>query len=224
MKLANKFKIPIISFIDTPGAYPGVGAEERGQAEAISKSIECSMELTVPNISIIIGEGGSGGAIALASSNKVIMLENAIYSVISPEGCATILWRDPKKTLEASKAMKLSSKDLYDLKIIDEIIPEPIGGAHRDKDIILDNVRNSIRNNLNFFLNMNKEQILLHRKNKFLSIGRGRGLSSGTTSSDNLSMKTNVLNKFFNKFLNNKNYFIISILVTILILLYLFSL
>ena len=182
------------------------------------------MELTVPNISIIIGEGGSGGAIALASSNKVIMLENAIYSVISPEGCATILWRDPKKTLEASKAMKLSSKDLYDLKIIDEIIPEPTGGAHRDKDIILDNVRNSIRNNLNFFLNMNKEQILLHRKNKFLSIGRGRGLSSGTTSSDNLSMKTNVLNKFFNKFLNNKNYFIISILVTILILLYLFSL
>ena len=224
MKIANKFKIPIISFIDTPGAYPGVGAEERGQAEAISKSIECSMELTVPNISIIIGEGGSGGAIALASSNKVIMLENAIYSVISPEGCATILWRDPKKTLEASKAMKLSSKDLYDLKIIDEIIPEPTGGAHRDKDIILDNVRNSIRNNLNFFLNMNKEQILLHRKNKFLSIGRGRGLSSGTTSSDNLSMKTNVLNKFFNKFLNNKNYFIISILVTILILLYLFSL
>jgi len=220
MKLANKFKIPVISFIDTPGAYPGVGAEERGQAEAIAKSIECCMELTVPTISIIIGEGGSGGAIALASSNKVLMLENAIYSVISPEGCATILWRDPKKTLEASKAMKLSSKDLYDLKIIDEIIPEPTGGAHRDKDIILDNVRNSIRNNLNFFLNMNKEQILLHRKNKFLSIGRGRGLSSGTTSSDNLSMKTNVLNKF----LNNKNYFIISIFVTILILLYLFSL
>ena len=108
MKLANKFKIPVISFIDTPGAYPGVGAEERGQAEAIAKSIECCMELTVPTISIIIGEGGSGGAIALASSSKVIMLENSIYSVISPEGCATILWRDPKKTLEASKAMKLS--------------------------------------------------------------------------------------------------------------------
>ena len=120
--------------------------------------------------------------------------------------------------------MKLSSKDLYDLKIIDEIIPEPTGGAHRDKDIILDNVRNSIRNNLNFFLNMNKEQILLHRKNKFLSIGRGRGLSSGNTSSYNLSMKPNILNKFFNKFLNNKNYFIISIFVTILILLYLFLL
>ena len=122
MKLADKFNIPIISFIDTPGAYPGVGAEERGQAEAIAKSIECCMELKVPTISIIIGEGGSGGAIALASSNKVLMFENAIYSVISPEGCATILWRDPKKTLEASKAMKLSSKDLYDLKFIDEII------------------------------------------------------------------------------------------------------
>ena len=141
MKLADKFNIPIVSFIDTPGAYPGVGAEERGQAEAIAKSIECCMELSVPTISIIIGEGGSGGAIALASSNKVLMLQNSIYSVISPEGCATILWRDPKKTLEASKAMKLSSKDLLNLDIIDEIIPEPIGGAHRDRDLILDNVR-----------------------------------------------------------------------------------
>ena len=145
MKLADKFNIPVISFIDTPGAYPGVGAEERGQAEAIAKSIECCMELKVPTISIIIGEGGSGGAIALASSNKVLMLENAIYSVISPEGCATILWRDPKKTLEASKAMKLSSKDLFSLEIIDEIIEEPTGGAHRDKDLILNNVRNSLK-------------------------------------------------------------------------------
>jgi acetyl-CoA carboxylase, carboxyl transferase, alpha subunit len=125
MRLANKFKIPIITFVDTPGAYPGVGAEERGQAEAIARSIECCMELTVPTISIIIGEGGSGGAIALASSNKVLMLENAIYSVISPEGCATILWRNPKKTLEASTAMKKASRDLFDLKIIDEIISEP---------------------------------------------------------------------------------------------------
>ena len=111
MRVADKFRIPIISFIDTPGAYPGVGAEERGQAEAIAKSIECCMELICTNnIHVIIGEGGSGGAIALASSNKVLMLQNAIYSVISPEGCATILWRDPKKTLEASKAMKMSSK------------------------------------------------------------------------------------------------------------------
>ena len=180
MKLADKFRIPIISFIDTPGAYPGVGAEERGQAEAIAKSIECCMELTVPTISVIIGEGGSGGAIALASSNKVLMLQNAIYSVISPEGCATILWRDPKKTLEASKAMKLSSKDLLSLDIIDEIIPEPIGGAHRDRDLILDNVRLSLDKNLNFFLSMEKDEILNHRKNKFLSIGRNKGFATQT--------------------------------------------
>ena len=217
MKIANKFKIPVISFIDTPGAYPGVGAEERGQAEAIAKSIECCMELTVPTISIIIGEGGSGGAIALASSNKVLMLENAIYSVISPEGCATILWRDPKKTLEASKAMKLSSKDLYDLKIIDEIIPEPVGGAHRDKDLIINNVRNSIAKNLEFFINMNKDEILLQRKNKFLSIGRNKGFASSEKLSDNLSMKTNLLDKFINKFTTNKNYFIIYIVIVILI-------
>ena len=208
MRLANKFKIPIITFVDTPGAYPGVGAEERGQAEAIARSIECCMELTVPTISIIIGEGGSGGAIALASSNKVLMLENAIYSVISPEGCATILWRDPKKTLEASKAMKLSSRDLYDLKIIDEIISEPLGGAHRDKDIILDNVRNSIRKNLDFFINMDKDEILLQRKNKFLSIGRNQGFTTSSKISDNLSMKTNIIDKFINKFIYNKKYLI----------------
>jgi len=167
MELADKFNIPIISFIDTPGAYPGVGAEERGQAEAIAKSIECCMKLSVPTISIIIGEGGSGGAIALASSNKVLMFQNAIYSVISPEGCATILWRDPKKTLEAAKAMKLSSKDLLNLEIIDEIISEPIGGAHRDKDLILDNVKESIKKNLEFFSEMDKNEIINHRKNKF---------------------------------------------------------
>jgi len=217
MKLANKFRIPVISFIDTPGAYPGVGAEERGQAEAIAKSIECCMELTVPTISIIIGEGGSGGAIALASSNKVLMFENAIYSVISPEGCATILWRDPKKTLEASKAMKLCSKDLLELKIIDEIIPEPIGGAHRNKDLILDNLRNSIRKNLNFFINMDKEEILLQRKNRFLFIGRNKGFKSNSNLSDNLSMKTNTLERFLNKFSNKKNYFIISVVAIILI-------
>ena len=112
MKLANKFNIPIISFIDTPGAYPGIGAEQRGQAEAIASSIECCMSLKVPIISVVIGEGGSGGAIALASANKVLMFENAIYSVISPEGCASILWRDPSKSLEAAKAMKLTAKEL----------------------------------------------------------------------------------------------------------------
>ena len=178
IKLADKFNIPILTFIDTPGAYPGVGAEERGQAEAIAKSIECSMSLGVPNISLIIGEGGSGGAIALASSNKIIMLENAIYSVISPEGCATILWRDPTKTLEASKAMKLTSKDLLSLKIVDEIIPEPLGGAHRDRDKILKGVKDCIKRNLDEFNNMTRDEIYNHRKNKFLSIGRDSGLRS----------------------------------------------
>ncbi len=203
MNLANKFRIPIVVFIDTPGAYPGVGAEERGQAEAIARSIECSMDLNVPTISIIIGEGGSGGAIALASSNKVLMLENAIYSVISPEGCATILWRDPKKTLEASEAMKMSAKDLLKLEIIDEIIPEPTGGAHRDRDLILDNVRGSLRKNLDYFSNMSHDEILIHRKNKFLSIGRSKGFVSNKNTSENLVMKMNLINKI--KFYINKN-------------------
>ena len=136
------------------------------------------MSLSVPTFAIIIGEGGSGGAIALASSNKVIMLENAIYSVISPEGCATILWRDPKRTLDAAKAMKLCSKDLLELKVIDEIIAEPIGGAHRNRDLILDNVRKSIENNLKEFFTMNGDEVLNHRKNKFLNIGRSKGFVS----------------------------------------------
>ena len=195
MRLADKFNIPIVSFIDTPGAYPGVGAEERGQAEAIARSIECCMELKVPTISIIIGEGGSGGAIALASSNKVLMLENAIYSVISPEGCATILWRDPKKTLEAATAMKLSSKDLLELCIIDEIIEEPTGGAHRDRDLILNSVKLSIQKNLNEFNFMSRDEILLHRKNKFLSIGRNKGFRGNIDIIDNLSMKEDFLQK-----------------------------
>ena len=175
MKLADKFKIPVISFIDTPGAYPGVGAEERGQAEAIAKSIECCMKLKVPTFAIIIGEGGSGGAIALASSSKVIMFENAIYSVISPEGCATILWRDPKKMLDAAKAMKLSAKDLLELQIIDEIIVEPIGGAHRDRNLMLENLKDSITKNLAYYKSMSPDQIFNDRKNKFLRIGRNKG-------------------------------------------------
>ena len=204
MKLANKFNIPIISFIDTPGAYPGVGAEERGQAEAIAKSIECCMSLNVPTLAIVIGEGGSGGAIALASSNKVIMLENAIYSVISPEGCATILWRDPKRTLEAAKAMKLSSKDLLELKVIDEIIPEPIGGAHRDRDLILDNVGKSIEKNLNEFSNMSGEEIFNHRKNKFLTIGRSKGFVNQLDNLSTLSMKESKVNLFVKNFFKSK--------------------
>ncbi|MDC1010664.1 acetyl-CoA carboxylase carboxyltransferase subunit alpha [Candidatus Pelagibacter sp.] len=221
MKLANKFNIPIISFIDTPGAYPGVGAEERGQAEAIAKSIECCMELRVPTFAFVIGEGGSGGAIALASSNKVVMLENAIYSVISPEGCATILWRDPKKTLDAAKAMKLSAKDLLDLKVIDEIISEPVGGAHRDRDLILDNVRQSIKNNLNEFQNMSSEEIFNQRKNKFLTIGRNKGFVSQLDNIELLSMKKNKINIFIDNFFKSKVsmgiFFIVTFLIAYLI-------
>ncbi len=207
MELANKFNIPIITFIDTPGAYPGVGAEERGQAEAIAKSIECCMKLKVPTISIVIGEGGSGGAIALASSNKVIMLENAIYSVISPEGCATILWRDPKKMLDAAKAMKLTAKDLLELKIIDEIISEPLGGAHRDRDLILSNVRETIFKNLKLFKEMSAEEILDQRKNKFLKIGRTKGFINNPENLSSLDNKKNNIDQFFNK--NKKNFFFV---------------
>ncbi len=174
MKLADKFNIPVISFVDTPGAYPGIGAEQRGQAEAIASSIECCMSLKVPTISIIIGEGGSGGAIALASANKVLMLENAIYSVISPEGCASILWRDPNKSLEAAKAMKLTAKELLNMKIIDEIIPEPIGGAHRDSQQIISSTKEFLLKNLRELEPYSREQIFQKRKEKFLSIGKQR--------------------------------------------------
>jgi len=222
MNLADKFNIPIIIFIDTPGAYPGVGAEERGQAESIAKSIECCMELTVPTISVVIGEGGSGGAIALASSNKVLMLENAIYSVISPEGCATILWRDPKKNLEAATAMKLSSKDLLELNIIDEIISEPIGGAHRDRDLILDNVRSSIKNNLSKFISVSRDEVLSQRKNKFLSIGRNKGFASQPVDDNDLSMKQNFLVMHLERFLKNKKQIVIVIVAVTLIASFLF--
>ncbi|MBD1140790.1 acetyl-CoA carboxylase carboxyltransferase subunit alpha [Pelagibacterales bacterium SAG-MED39] len=220
MLLADKYKIPIISLIDTPGAYPGVGAEERGQAEAIAKSIECCMNLSVPTLSIIIGEGGSGGAIALASSNKVIMFENAIYSVISPEGCATILWRDPKKMLDAAKAMKLSANDLLDLKIIDEIIPEPVGGAHRDKDLILKNLRISILSNLDNFKNLSPEEIFNQRKNKFLKIGRSDGFISNPESLSALKINKNNIDQVFKK---NKNvFYLVGALILITALLALF--
>ena len=197
MEMADKFSIPIISFIDTPGAYPGVGAEERGQAEAIAKSIECCMKLKVPTLAIIIGEGGSGGAIALASSSKVLMLENSIYSVISPEGCATILWRDPKKMLDAAKAMKLSAKDLLNLQIIDEIIAEPLGGAHRDKKMILQNVKDALIKNLEFFNNMTSEEIFNDRKNKFLKIGRNKGFIENLEDLSSLNLKTNYYDQIF---------------------------
>ena len=224
MKLADKFNIPIISFIDTPGAYPGVGAEERGQAEAIARSIECSMSLKVPNISIIIGEGGSGGAIALASSNKIIMFENAIYSVISPEGCASILWRDPKKTLEAADAMKLSAQDLFNLEIIDEIIEEPLGGAHRDKNALLNEVKKSIRKNLKEFSELSREDIVNHRKQKFLSIGRKKGLVKDTESKDKMTMKENIFSNLKQKINKNKMAIPITLALAAIISLILFFL
>ena len=217
MKLANKFNIPIISFIDTPGAYPGVGAEERGQAEAIARSIECCMELKVPTLSVIIGEGGSGGAIALASSNKVIMLENAIYSVISPEGCATILWRDSKKMLDAAKAMKLSAKDWLELKVIDEIISEPLGGAHRDRDLILENVKNSLISNLENLLQKSSIEIISERKEKFLKIGRDRGFVSDKDDPNSLTARTSKINRII-----KSKQIILPTIVLLLILLALF--
>ena len=174
MKLANKFNIPVISFIDTPGAYPGIGAEQRGQAEAIASSINCCMSLEVPIISVIIGEGGSGGAIALASANKVIMFENAIYSVISPEGCASILWRDPSKSLEAAHAMKLTANELLKMKIIDEIIKEPTGGAHRNKEQVIFSTKEILTKYLEEFRKYTREEILEQRKEKFLNIGQQR--------------------------------------------------
>ena len=204
MKLADRFKIPVVSFIDTPGAYPGLGAEQRGQASAIANSIECCMSLTVPNISIIIGEGGSGGAIALASSNKVIMLENSIYSVISPEGCASILWRDPSKSLQAAEAMKLTAKDLLELGVIDEIISEPLGGAHRDPDSIAIDIKNSIVKNLKSFESLSKEQIYDHRKSKFLQIGRDRGFSKSTNLEGGLSYNESNIQKIVSHIDKNK--------------------
>ena len=218
MKLADRFQIPIILFIDTPGAYPGVGAEERGQAEAIAKSIECCMSLKVPTIAIIIGEGGSGGAIALASSSKVLMLENAIYSVISPEGCATILWRDPKKMLDAAKAMKLSARDLLELKVIDEIIKEPVGGAHRDKDLILKSVSNSLSTNLDYFQSMSGEEIFNSRKNKFLRIGRGKGFVTNTADLSSLKVQQNEIFETLKK----KKLLLPSLVILILIVMLIF--
>tara|TARA_B100001093_G_scaffold278868_1_gene266537 strand:+ start:8 stop:544 length:537 start_codon:yes stop_codon:yes gene_type:complete len=155
------------------------------------------MKLKVPTLAIIIGEGGSGGAIALASASKVIMLENAIYSVISPEGCATILWRDPKKMLDAAKAMKLSAKDLLELQIIDEIVPEPIGGAHRNRNLTLQNLENSISKNLDLFKTMSSKEIFDNRKNKFLKIGRNKGFITETENLSSLKFNENLLNEIF---------------------------
>ena len=216
MQLANRFQIPIVTFIDTPGAYPGIGAEQRGQASAIANSIECCMSLKVPNISIIIGEGGSGGAIALASSNKVIMLENSIYSVISPEGCASILCRDPSKSLQAAEAMKLTAKDLLELEIIDEVIKEPLGGAHRDRETIAQDVKHSIIKNLRYFENLSRDEVYDDRKTKFLKIGREKGFTKSANSNDvGLGYKESYFDKAKREF--NKNHYLYYGLATFLL-------
>ena len=172
MDLANRFNLPVITFIDTPGAYPGKGAEERGQAEAIASSIAKCLQIKVPLISVIIGEGGSGGAVALASSNKIIMLEHSIYSVISPEGCASILWKNSEKMKEAAEALRLTSVDLSKLGVVDEIISEPIGGAHRNVSETITRVGKALERSLKKFDKFTPNQILNERRNKFLDIGK----------------------------------------------------
>ena len=172
MDLANRFKIPVITLIDTPGAYPGKGAEERGQAEAIARSTEQCLNLEVPLISVIIGEGGSGGAVALASANLVIMLEHSIYSVISPEGCASILWKNPNMMREAAEALKLTSTDLKALGVVDSIIQEPIGGAQRDPRKIFEKVKISLTESINKLSKMSGKELRENRRDKFLEIGK----------------------------------------------------
>ena len=169
INFANKFSLPVFTFIDTAGAYPGKGAEERGQAEAIAKCIKTSLNSTVPIISVITGEGGSGGAVALATGNKVIMLEHSIYSVISPEGCASILWRSVDNNEQAANALKLTAQDLLKLNVIDEIIPEPIGAAHRDHDSIMMSIQNSLRSNLEELYKLKSEELISARKKRFIN-------------------------------------------------------
>ena len=168
MKLAEKFSLPIITFVDTPGAYPGVGAEQRGQSEAIAKCIEVSLNLKIPTLSVIIGEGGSGGAVAIATTNKVLMLEHSIYTVISPEGCASILWKDTKYAEEAAVSMKITAQDLKELNIIDSIISEPTGGAHRNTAQTIKNVGIAIRSSLKQVISLDKNELLNQRKTKYL--------------------------------------------------------
>jgi acetyl-CoA carboxylase carboxyl transferase subunit alpha len=176
MELAERFKLPVITLVDTAGAYPGVGAEERGQAEAIARSIDTCLRLKVPLIATVIGEGGSGGAIALAAADRVLMLEHAIYSVISPEGCASILWRTNTAAAEAAAALRLTAQDLKDLGVIDRVIAEPIGGAHRDRAEIMTAVGNAIEDSLDELRGLDGISLRLKRRDKFLEMGQ-KGLS-----------------------------------------------
>ena len=176
MKMAEKFSRPIVTFIDTPGAYPGIGAEERGQAEAIARNLYEMSRLTVPIISIVIGEGGSGGALALGVSDRILMLEHGVYSVISPEGCAAILWDDPAKVPDAAAALKMTAQDLVDLQIVDEVIPEPLGGAHREPRSVTDRVAKALTNQLFQLTDLSLAQLLAQRDQKYRRMGAVSGL------------------------------------------------
>jgi acetyl-CoA carboxylase carboxyl transferase subunit alpha len=175
MQMADRFAVPVLALVDTAGAYPGIGAEERGQAEAIARSTSASLELGVPNVAVIIGEGGSGGAIAIASANRVLMLENAIYSVISPEGAASILWRDTSKAQEAATGMKITAEDMMRFGVIDRIVPEPPGGAHRDPGATIAAAGEAIAGALDDLAGLDRETVRRQRREKFLAIGRGFG-------------------------------------------------
>jgi len=177
MELADKFGLPVITLVDTPGAYPGKGAEERGQSEAIARSTEKCLQIGVPIISIIIGEGGSGGAVAFATANKVAMLEHSIYSVISPEGCASILWKDAEKMREAAEALRLTADDLHRLGISDQIIDEPVGGAHRDPEQTIESVKSAISSMLSALNSKKPKELINQRRKKFLKLG-SKGLAA----------------------------------------------
>jgi acetyl-CoA carboxylase carboxyl transferase subunit alpha len=171
MALADRFGVPVVSLVDTSGAFPGVQAEERGQAEAIARSTEQCLALKVPMIAAVVGEGGSGGAIALAAANRVLMFEHAVYSVISPEGCASILWRTSDKAADAAEAMRVTAQQLAELKVIDRIVPEPLGGAHRDPGAAISALKAALVEELDQCAAMSGEQLLEQRRNKFLSLG-----------------------------------------------------
>jgi acetyl-CoA carboxylase carboxyl transferase subunit alpha len=171
MRLADRFGLPVVSLVDTPGAFPGVQAEERGQAEAIARSTEECLSLKVPMISVIVGEGGSGGAVAIAAANRVLMFEHAVYSVISPEGCASILWRTADKAADAAEAMKITAQDLQSLGVVDRIVPEPLGGAHRNPDGAISNLKEAIVEELSGCGELSGEDLLRQRRAKYLAIG-----------------------------------------------------
>src|SRR5437764_6002527 len=175
MQMADRFAIPVLSVVDTAGAYPGIGAEERGQAEAIARSTDACLELGAPNVAVIIGEGGSGGAIAIATANRVLMLEHAIYSVISPEAASSILWRDGTKAQEAATNMKITAQDLARFGVIDSILKEPPGGAHRDPATMIATTGDAIAQALNNLRNLDRETVRRQRREKFLAIGRTFG-------------------------------------------------